>query len=67
MLRARADLDAGRTRQAALEARVALEALLAELPDAAALGEHRRAIGDAANAALNGELAPTELPRWTLR
>ena len=43
------------------EARVALEALLAELPDAAALGEHRAAIGEAANAALNGELAPTEL------
>ena len=31
VLRARADLDAGRTREAALQARVALEALLAEL------------------------------------
>ena len=40
---------------------MALEALLAELPDAVALGDHRAAIGDAANAALNGELAPTEL------
>ena len=56
VLRARADLHAGRTRQAALEARVALEALLAELPDAAALGDHRAAVGDAANAALAGEL-----------
>ena len=58
VLRARGDLHAGRTRQAALEARVALEALLAELPDAAALGEHRAAVGEAANAALQGELGP---------
>ena len=36
VLRARADLDAGREREAALEARVALEALLAELPGQAA-------------------------------
>jgi hypothetical protein len=56
VLRARADLDAGRTREAALEARVALEALLAELSDAGGLADQRAAVGDAANAALRGEL-----------
>jgi hypothetical protein len=58
VLRARADLEAGRPREAALQARVALEALIAELDAecAAPLGEHRRAVGDAANAALRGEL-----------
>jgi hypothetical protein len=57
VLRARADLDAGRTREAALEARVALEALLAELPDAAGgLADRRGPVGDAANAALRDEL-----------
>ena len=43
----------GRPREAALQARVALEALLAER---GALAEHRGAVGDAANAALLGEL-----------
>jgi hypothetical protein len=57
VLRARADLDAGRSREAALQARVALEALLAELPRANLAGE-RQAVGDAANAALRGELPP---------
>jgi hypothetical protein len=58
VLRARADLDAGRIREAALEARIALEALLAELPDAAAgLAEQRGPVGDAANAALRGKLS----------
>ena len=33
VLRARADLDAGRFREAALQARVALESLLAEMPE----------------------------------
>jgi hypothetical protein len=56
VLRARADLAAGRPREAALQARVALEALIAELPDAASLPEFRRAVGDAANACLRGEL-----------
>ncbi|HEX2234554.1 MAG TPA: hypothetical protein VHG69_14445 [Thermoleophilaceae bacterium] len=56
VLRARADLDAGRTREAALEARVALEALLAELPSAEGLADRRGPVGDAANAALRGEL-----------
>jgi hypothetical protein len=56
VLRARADLEAGRPREAALEARVALEALLAELPSADLAGD-RKAIGDAANAALRGGLS----------
>ncbi len=55
VLRARADLDARRPREAALQARVALEALIAELPSAAELPEHRGAIGSAANAALRGD------------
>jgi hypothetical protein len=66
VLRARADVDAGRHREAALQVRVALEALLAELePDQ--LGERRGEIearrtlvGDAANAALAGDV-PREL------
>jgi hypothetical protein len=61
VLRARVDLDAGRAREAALQARVALEALLAEVDDLAsdrrgALDADRVAIGSAANAALGGEL-----------
>jgi hypothetical protein len=59
LLRARADLDAGRPREAALQARIALEALLAELAsggrDTGELGDHRPAIGAAANAALAGD------------
>ena len=43
VLRARADLDAGRPREAALQARVALEALLAELPGAGARTARPRA------------------------
>ena len=56
VLRARADLDAGRLREAALQARVALEALLAELPGTD-LAAERDAVGEAANAALRGELS----------
>lgn len=62
VLRARADVEAERPREAALEARVALEAAIAELePDTigagagAALAGHRAAIGEAANAALRGD------------
>jgi hypothetical protein len=56
-LRARADLAAGRPREAALQARVALEALVAELPsESAALGELRGSVAEAASAALRGEL-----------
>ncbi|MFN2617075.1 MAG: hypothetical protein ABR581_08120 [Thermoleophilaceae bacterium] len=62
-LRARADLDQGLFRQAALQARVALESLLADLGDAlpdesrGALEADRGPIGSAANAALRGELS----------
>lgn len=63
VLRARADLAAGRPREAALQGRVALEALLAELPEAAgeALAEWRGPVGDAANAALRGALETTAI------
>jgi hypothetical protein len=67
LLRARADLDAGREREAALQLRVGLEALLVELKDAVAdpghekdmatLQERRGEVGNAANAALQGELS----------
>ena len=63
VLRARADLTAGRLAEAALQARVAIEALLAarvasEDSGAAggSLGAHREAVASAANAALRGEL-----------
>lgn len=56
VLRARADLAAGRPREAALQARVALEVLVAELPGASALGEWREPVAQAANAALHGGL-----------
>lgn len=61
VLRARADVDAERPREAALQARIALEALLAELPaqapDRAALEQSRDAISEAANDALTGDPA----------
>jgi hypothetical protein len=63
VLRARADLNAGRVAEAALQARVAIEALLAArvaAPESGAaggsLGAHREAIAAAANAALSGEM-----------
>jgi hypothetical protein len=66
LLRARADLDGGRHREAALQLRVGLEALLAELGDALTdsdhvgdigeLRERRSEAGEAANAALEGDL-----------
>jgi hypothetical protein len=63
VLRARADLNAGRLVEAALQARVAIEALLASRvasPDSGAAGAslsaHRDAIAATANAALRGEL-----------
>lgn len=70
ILRARADLDAGRGPEAALQLRVGLEALLAareafaaprQADDLALLDERRRATGDAANEALAGPLAPLRL------
>jgi hypothetical protein len=60
VLRARADLDAARPREAALQARIALEAVLAEVPEEAeAVSDHRQAVADAANAALTSDPAPT--------
>jgi hypothetical protein len=63
VLRARADLDAGRLAEAALQARVAIEALLAagvasseSGAAGASLADHREAIANAAGAALRGEL-----------
>ncbi|MEJ7789836.1 MAG: hypothetical protein WKF29_08135 [Thermoleophilaceae bacterium] len=64
VLRARADLDAGRERQAALQARVALESLLAEMGGEirddrrGGLEAGRGPVGEAANAALRGDLSP---------
>lgn len=70
LLRARADLNAVRPREAALQLRVGLEALLVELKDALAdpdheedmgtLQERRTEVGDAANAALQGDLIPEQ-------
>jgi hypothetical protein len=59
VLRARADLNAGREREAALEARIALEALVAELGERAPVDQRER-IRAAANAALEGR-APAEV------
>jgi hypothetical protein len=71
LLRARLDFDAGRRREAALQLRVALEALLVELDgaladpgheeDMAALKARRSEVGEAANEALHGELNATQL------
>jgi hypothetical protein len=66
LIRARADLDAGRLREAALQLRVGLEALLADREalaapdqdqDFAALDERRAMTGEAANEALAAELS----------
>ena len=63
VLRARLDLGAGRGREAALQARIALETLLAELGsdpalerDRAELEAGRAGLAAAANAALDGDL-----------
>jgi hypothetical protein len=66
LVRARADLDAGRSRDAALQLRVALEALLADLEgtaprlakELAELRQRRSITGQAANEALRGDLSP---------
>ena len=75
LIRARADLDAGRTREAALQLRVGLEAMLAEREalaapdqdqDFATLDERRQITGEAANEALArraSEAAPPRSPR----
>jgi hypothetical protein len=54
VLRARIDLNARRPREAALQARVALEALMAELPGTD-LARWREPVGAAANTALRGD------------
>ncbi len=66
LLRARADLDGDRPREAALQLRIALEALLVELAgaladpghveDMAQLEARRQEAGEAANMALRGDL-----------
>ena len=58
VLRARADLNAGRAREAALQARVALEAL-------EGLESLRPSVGAAANAALEGNLSAAQLEALT--
>ena len=64
VMRARLDLEAGRPREAALQARIALEALLAELPaghrSRGELENTRAVVAEAANAALEGD-PPAEL------
>jgi hypothetical protein len=70
ILRARADLDAGRYREAVLQLRVGLEALLAELPhalndsghieDMATLAVRRDEVAQAAETALKGELEDSD-------
>lgn len=62
LLRAQLDVDAGRPREAALQARVALEALLGELDDkfAAPLRPLREQVARAANAALDGDLSESD-------
>jgi hypothetical protein len=70
LLRARADLAGGRLREAALQLRVALEALLIELVGALAdpgheedmsqLEARRQQAGEAANAALHDKLDPEQ-------
>jgi hypothetical protein len=68
LLRSRADLDAGRHREAALQLRIGIAALLAELgtvldhddhrTDVAALEEEQAAVQVAADQALAGDLSP---------
>jgi hypothetical protein len=53
VLRARADLDAGRPREAALQARIALETVLSELDEP--VEADRAAVAEAANEALDHE------------
>jgi len=71
LLRARADLDAGRHREAALQLRIGLDALLVELPgaiddpdhaeDIAALAPRRNEAVAAAAAALQADLTSAQL------
>jgi hypothetical protein len=73
LLRGRADLDAGRDREAALQLRIGLEALLVELrgtlddpgheEDMATLQARRHEAGELANAALADELDAEQAER----
>lgn len=73
VLRARADLDGGREREAALQLRIGLEALLAELRDAVAdpgheediatLSSRRHEAGELANLALKADLDAEQAKR----
>lgn len=75
LLRARADLDSDRRREAALQLRVGLEAILIELDGALADPDHERDMaelearrgeaGEAANAALRGDLSLEDERRVT--
>jgi hypothetical protein len=75
LLRARADLDGGREREAALQLRVGLEALLVELrgaladpsheEDMGALEARRHEAGQLANSALQDNLDETQLATLT--
>ncbi|MDQ2675255.1 MAG: hypothetical protein M3Y34_00470, partial [Actinomycetota bacterium] len=74
LIRARADADAGRQRELALQMRVALEALLAErdafgahgqAEDLAFLDSRRALTGAAANEALSGPLGPDRVEEVT--
>lgn len=56
VLRARADLNAGRPAEAALQCRVAIEALLALLKDSDEIEAHRDDVAAAANEALRGPI-----------
>ena len=71
LARARLDLETGFNREAALQLRVGVEALLVELrgaledpghgEDMDALGQRRGEVGELANAALRGELDPAQV------
>jgi hypothetical protein len=70
IIRARSDLDAGRDREAALQLRVGLEAMLAEREalrapgqeaDLAELEQRRQTTGEGADEALAGDLGPERL------
>jgi hypothetical protein len=61
ILRARLDLDQGRSREAALQLRVGLEALLAAEEASEELRGARQGVGDAANEAIKGELSEASL------
>ena len=58
VLRARADLNAGREREAALEARIALEALLAELGERAPVDQRERDQGGRERGPRGADLRP---------